>query len=60
MPLLDLLREGPVTQALALERLKCFNVAAEIKRLRQQGHDIKQFVKAHKGKLVVEYHLKGK
>lgn len=60
MDLLDLLKQGPVTQQLALEKLKMFRLAEKINELRDEGHDIKTVMKARKGRVICEYHLKGK
>lgn len=60
MDLLDLLKQGPVTQQLALEKLKMFRLAEKINELREEGHDIKTVMKARQGRVICEYHLKGK
>lgn len=60
MDLLDLLREGPVTQQLALEKLKLFRLAEKVNQLRNEGHDIKTVLKEKSGRVICEYHLKGK
>lgn len=60
MDLLDLLKQGPVTQQLALEKLGMFKLAEKIKELRESGHDIKTVIKARQGRVICEYHFKGK
>ena len=59
MPLLDLLKQGPVTQQLALEKLGLFRLAEAINKLREEGHEIKAVMKAKNGRVICEYHLKG-
>lgn len=59
MPLLDLLKQGPVTQQLALEKLGLFRLAEAINKLREEGHEIKTVMKAKNGRVICEYHLKG-
>lgn len=60
MDLLDLLRQGPVNQQLALEKLKLFRLAEKVNQLRDEGHDIKTVLKEKNGRVICEYHLKGK
>lgn len=60
MDLLDLLKQGPVTQQLALEKLKLFRLAEAVNRLRDGGHNIKTVMKARQNRVVCEYHLKEK
>jgi hypothetical protein len=59
MALLDLLKQGPVTQQLALDKLKLFRLAEAINKLRDEGHDIKTVLKEKSGRVICEYHLKG-
>lgn len=59
MALLDLLKHGPVTQQLALDKLKLFRLAQAVNDLRDQGHDIKTVLKEKSGRVICEYHLKG-
>ncbi len=59
MALLDLLKQGPVTQQLALDKLKLFRLAEAVNKLRDEGHDIKTVLKEKSGRIICEYHLKG-
>lgn len=60
MDLLDLLKQGPVTQQSALERLGLFRLAQAVNALRDEGHEIKTVLKEKSGRVICEYHLKGK
>ena len=60
MDLLDLLRQGPVTQQSAMEKLSIFKLAEKVKQLRDSGHDIKTMMKTRQGRVICEYHLKEK
>lgn len=59
MLLLDLLKQGPVTQQLALEKLGLFRLAEAVNKLREDGHEIKTVLKEKSGRVICEYHLKG-
>ena len=58
MALLDLLKQGPVTQQLALQKLGLFRLAEAINKLREDGHEISTVMKARQGTGICEYHLK--
>jgi hypothetical protein len=60
MALLDLLKQGPVTQQLALQKLGLFRLAEAINKLREDGHKISTVIKARQGRVICEYHLKEK
>ena len=59
MHLLDLLKQGPVTQQLALDKLGLFRLAQAVNDLRDEGHEIKTVLKEKNGRVICEYHLKG-
>jgi hypothetical protein len=57
--ILEMLREGPVTQMDALHRANCFRLAARIADLRQQGIKIEtETVTTTTGKHIASYKLK--
>ena len=60
MDLLDLLRQGPVTQQLSLVKLGLFRLAQAVNDLRNEGHEIKTVLKEKSGRVICEYHLKEK
>jgi hypothetical protein len=56
--ILKALEQRPLTAMQALEGCGCFRLAARIKDLRQQGHDIKtKTLILLDGKIVAQYHL---
>ena len=56
--ILKALSTRPLTAIEALEGCGCFRLAARIKDLRQQGHDIKtRSLILLDGKIVAQYHL---
>ena len=56
--ILKALEQRPLTAIEALEGCGCFRLAARIKDLREQGHDIKtKTLIFHDGKIVAQYHL---
>jgi hypothetical protein len=56
--ILKALEQRPLTAIEALEGCGCFRLAARIKDLRQQGHDIKtRSLILLDGKIVAQYHL---
>ena len=56
--ILNQLKIAPVTPMEALAGCGCFRLAARIKELRQQGHDIKtKAVQLQNGKIVAQYTL---
>ena len=56
--ILKALEQRPLTAIEALEGCGCFRLAARIKDLRQQGHDIKtKTLILLDGKIVAQYHL---
>ena len=56
--ILKALEQRPLTAIEALEGCGCFRLAARIKDLREQGHDIKtKTLILHDGKIVAQYHL---
>lgn len=58
---LDNLKRGPLTQMDALRGCGCFRLASRINDLRNAGHQIEtQSRHLPNGKVVAEYHLKGK
>jgi len=59
--ILKALEQRPLTAIEALEGCGCFRLAARIKDLRQQGHDIqtKSLIMPN-GKIVAQYHLESK
>jgi hypothetical protein len=59
--ILKALEQRPLTAIEALQGCGCFRLAARIKDLRQQGHDIKtKSLILHDGKIVAQYHLESK
>lgn len=55
------LKRGPISAIQALESYGCFRLAARIKDLRGQGHDIEtRDLELPNGKTVAEYYLKEK
>lgn len=53
--------EGPITPMEALSRYGCFRLAARIKDLRDQGHDIETSdVHLGNGKTIASYKLRAK
>lgn len=55
------LKGGPLSGIEALNKYGCFRLAARIKDLREQGHDIEtRALDLPNGKTVAEYHLKQK
>jgi hypothetical protein len=56
--ILQALGQRPLTAIEALEGCGCFRLAARIKDLREQGHDIKtKSLILLDGKIVAQYHL---
>ena len=56
--ILKALEQRPLTAIEALEGCGCFRLAARIKDLREQGHDIKtKTLILLDGKIVAQYHL---
>jgi hypothetical protein len=56
--ILKALEQRPLTPIEALEGCGCFRLAARIKELREQGHDIKtKSLILLDGKVVAQYHL---
>jgi hypothetical protein len=56
--ILKALEQRPLTAIEALEGCGCFRLAARIKDLRRQGHDIKtRSLILLDGKIVAQYHL---
>lgn len=56
--ILNQLKQAPLTAIEALEGCGCFRLAARIKELRQQGHDIQtKSLILPNGKIVAQYHL---
>jgi hypothetical protein len=56
--ILKALEQRPLTAIEALEGCGCFRLAARIKDLRQQGHNIKtKTLILLDGKIVAQYHL---
>ena len=56
--ILNALGTRPLTALEALEECGCFRLAARIKDLREQGHDIKtKAVQLQNGKIVAQYTL---
>jgi len=56
--ILKALEHRPLTPIEALEGCGCFRLAARIKELREQGHNIKtKSLILHDGKVVAQYHL---
>jgi len=59
--ILKALEQRPLTAIEALEGCGCFRLAARIKELREQGHDIKtKALILPDGKIVAQYHLESK
>jgi hypothetical protein len=59
--ILKALEQRPLTAIEALEGCGCFRLAARIKELREQGHDIKtKTLILLDGKIVAQYHLESK
>lgn len=55
------LKRGPISAIEALNSYGCFRLAARIKDLRKQGHDIEtRDLELPSGKTVAEYYLKEK
>ncbi len=55
---LELLRRGPVTPRDALQEIGCFRLAARVKDLRDQGHEIHSDMrKTDEGKRYAQYTL---
>ncbi len=53
------LKTGPITPVQALNSYGCFRLAARIKDLREQGHDIEtRDLELPNGKTVAQYFLK--
>ena len=56
--ILNQLKQAPITAMEALEGCGCFRLAARIKELRQQGHDIQtKSLILPNGKIVAQYRL---
>lgn len=56
--ILNHLKQAPITPIQALEGYGCFRLAARIKDLREQGHDIKtKSLILPNGKIVAQYVL---
>lgn len=56
--ILNHLKTSPITPLEALEHYGCFRLAARIKELREDGHDIKTKTKIlSNGKIVAQYTL---
>jgi hypothetical protein len=56
--ILDMLHHGPVTAIDALNDCGCFRLAARIKDLRDQGHNITTtHLTLPNGKTIAQYHL---
>jgi len=56
--ILNQLKQAPLTPMEALAGCGCFRLAARIKELRQQGHDIQtKTLILPNGKIVAQYHL---
>ena len=49
-----------LTKKQRLEKLKMFRLAEKVNQLRDEGHDIKTVLKEKNGRVICEYHLKGK
>jgi len=59
--ILKVLEQRPLTPLEALHGCGCFRLAARIKELREQGHDIKtKALILPDGKIVAQYHLESK
>jgi len=59
--ILQALEQRPLTPLEALHGCGCFRLAARIKELREQGHDIKtKALILPDGKIVAQYHLESK
>jgi hypothetical protein len=59
--ILNHLKREPISAIEALNRYGCFRLAARIKDLREQGHDIEtRDLELPSGKTVAEYYLKEK